>query len=734
MYVSHPLVNKDTVESRVYQEVIVGTAAGGNTLAVAPTALGKTVIAVLLAAHRLLKYRDSKVLMITTTRPLVNQHAKSFRDFLKVEEEDVCVFTGHTPPADREKLWDASRVICATPQVIENDLIANRYSMKDVSLLIIDEAHRTTGDYPYSFIAKRYMEKAQQPLILGLTASPGSTEDKIREVCDNLYIENIEIRTETDPDVKPYIKPMDVEWKKVDLPEEFQRIKTLLEGAMTERLETLKNHGFVRTTRADISKRDLLKLRGSLQHDMAKEGGAPELYMGLSYVAACINLSHALELLETQGLETLSKYFDRLKKQTSKAAKGLLSDRRVINAKVLAARLAPDYQHPKMRILKDMVKKEVKDKRIMVFSHYRDTAQRLVEELETVEGVRPIRFVGQASKEKDKGLTQKQQLDILERFKEGEFNVLVATSVAEEGLDIPKVDLVIFYEPIPSEVRSIQRRGRTGRHKAGRVVILMARKTRDEGFYWSSFHKERKMRKILEGLKRKYEPKVDVTQKEIKDFFEGSLEIVIDTRELASTVARELLELGIISKPIKLDVGDYILSDRVGVERKSAADFLGSLMDHRLMEQMRALKKNYPRPLLIIEGEDLFTARAIHPNAIRGALASIAVDYGMPILFTRDEKETAALLAVVARREHEEGRQIQIRGEKAVASLDEQLEYLVAGLPNVNTVIARRLLDHFGSVEAVFTSDEKELMKVHGVGKKIADEVRRVLTSRYGQD
>jgi Fanconi anemia group M protein len=411
-----------------------------------------------------------------------------------------------------------------------------------------------------------------------------------------------------------------------------------------------------------------------------------------------------------------------------------VKDPKVRGAMELTSELSRELHHPKLDALTELIKKAPKDGRVMVFTQYRDSARKIVEALEDVKGARPVRFVGQASKEKDKGLTQKQQLDILERFKEGEFNILVATSVAEEGLDIPKVDLVVFYEPIPSEIRAIQRRGRTGRHATGRVVVLMAKKTRDEGFYWSSFHKERRMRKVLEGLKDGGHPmpRLDMKQKEIRDYYKDSIEVIVDSRELASSVVRELLDLGVISKPKKLDVADYILSDRVGVERKTAADFVQSIMDKRLMEQAMALKRSFSRPLMVIEGGDIFSVRNIHPNALRGALASLAVDYGLPMIFTRDEKETAQLLAAMARREREEGREVQIRGEKFAPSLKEQQEFIVAGLPKVNTVIARRLLEEFGTVEGVFTAEEEDLQKVEKIGKKIAKEIRKVLTSRYG--
>jgi len=735
MFVKHPLIKPDTVESRLYQEVIVGNAAKSNTLVVAPTALGKTVIAVLLVAHRLQTFPESKILMISTTRPLVNQHAESFKRFLVTDETGINVFTGHTPPDKRTEIWANSKVICATPQVIENDIISAKYSLENVSVIIFDEAHRAVGDYPYAFIAKNYLRQAKSPLTLALTASPGSDEEKIAEVCENLFIDNIEVRSERDPDVKGYVKGIDLHWKKVTLPEPFMKVKKLLENALKDRLTTLKKMGFTRSSRVEISKKDLLMLRGRLQSDLSTNTGAPDLLKGLSLVAACINVVHALELLETQGLETLVRYFDRMESQAKKsgstrAVKNLLKDWDFTRAIKMSRALSLEMRHPKLDVLVEIIKEE--RGKSMIFTQYRDSARKIVETLEGLDGARPIRFVGQANKEGDRGLSQKAQLDILQKFRDGEYNILVATSVAEEGLDIPKVDLVIFYEPIPSEIRTIQRRGRTGRDRMGRVIVLMAKKTKDEGFYWSSFHKEKRMRDILERLKNKhYKPKIAVEQKDL-DYFEKKYEIYVDSRELASTVARELLEFGIISKPKMLDVGDYVLSDRVVIERKTTEDFLQSIVDKRLMEQAVRLKQSYQRPIMILEGDGLYSKRSIHPNAIRGALASVAVDFGMPILFSQDEKETASFINVILKREREERQgEVQIRGEKKVLTLKEQQEYLIVGLPNVNITLAKRLLSKFKSVQGVFKATPEKLEKVQGIGRKKAEEIRNILTLKY---
>ncbi|NOZ59337.1 MAG: DEAD/DEAH box helicase [Euryarchaeota archaeon] len=738
MFVSHPLIKDGTVEARLYQQVILASASRANTLVVAPTALGKTVIAVLLAAHRLEQHPSSRVLMLAPTKPLVTQHAASFEKFLELPEEEIVAFTGSTPPDRRKALWESARVICATPQVVQNDIIAGRCSLREVSLLVFDEAHRGVGDYPYAFIARNYMSQARNPRILALTASPGGDEDRIIEVVENLYIENIEVRTESDPDVRPYISGMKVEWVRVPLPAEFLEIKTSLEKALRRRLRELKRLGVRVEVNPGIGKGDLLALRAELQKELAEEA-TPERFSALSLIAGCINLAHALELLETQGLETLNRYFLRLQRDArSRAVKELLHDRDFLRAMRRCASLAEEMHHPKLdRLLQIIGGEDLSGRRAIVFTQYRDTVRKIVEELNRLEGVSAVRFVGQASRSRsDRGLSQKKQLEVLEKFRSGEHNVLVATSVAEEGLDIPRVDLVVFYEPIPSEIRAIQRRGRTGRGSAGRVVVLLAEKTRDEAFYWSSRRREKRMHEVLARLRKKFsgkEPQLPRRRGEkLDDFFENSISIVVDTRELSSSVVRELLSLGVISKPKRLEVGDYVLSSRVCVERKTTQDFLQSIIDGRLFEQAIALKRSYARPLILVEGDSLYASRNISPQAIRGALAAIAVDLGIPVFFTGSEAESAALIAAIARREQQEGeRYVEIRGEKRSTTLREQQEFIVAGLPGVNTTLARRLLRELGSIERVFTAAPEELMRIRGIGEKTAEEIRRVITAPY---
>ncbi|MPM72512.1 hypothetical protein SDC9_119488 [bioreactor metagenome] len=213
-----------------------------------------------------------------------------------------------------------------------------------------------------------------------------------------------------------------------------------------------------------------------------------------------------------------------------------------------------------------------------------------------------------------------------------------------------------------------------------------------------------------------------------------SLKIVIDHRETKSGVAKALDRLGMELSFMALEIGDYVISDRLAVERKRTDDFASSLIDGKrnLFAQLSDLSRVYEKPVLIIEGEDLFTSRQINPNAIYGSLVSIAIDFGVSILYSRDEEETASILKILAKREQTENkREINPHGKKSASTLAEQQEYLISSISNIGPKAAKNLLSHFGSVEAVMRADIEELKKVKQIGPKTAARIREVLESPY---
>ncbi len=759
-YIKHPLIKPDTVEQRLYQLNLAGKALEGPSLVVLPTGLGKTIIALFVIASRLQRF-GGKALLLSPTKPLVEQHASFFRRVMNISEEEVLTFTGSISPAEREKLWEKGRLIVSTPQVIENDILTKRISLEDVSHVTFDEAHRAVGNYAYTFIAEKYFEAAKNPHILAITASPGSSDEKIAEVCEALHIENVAVRTEKDRDVKPYVHEKEIEWEKVNLPPEMKEIRDLLDKIMDDRIGKLGELGFPVAARKNMSKKDLLALQKSLQSELRGEGN-PAVFTALSVLAEMMKLNHGIELIETQGVLALQKYLEKLGQEAfakggTKAAKRLMDDLYMRKALHMLKENMGEVEHPKLGLAQKIVSGQLEgspESRVIVFTNYRDTAEMVTDALSEVPGLFPVRFVGQSSRYKDKGLTQKKQVEIIEKFREGEYNVLVATSVAEEGLDIPSTDLVLFYEPIPSEIRSIQRKGRTGRQHKGRVVVLVTKGTRDEAYYWSSKNKEKKMLNSMHGLESALgskkttdlsafengtdagpEKQKTLGEFEVPDEMGGeTLRVVIDHRETKSGVAKALDRMGVGLSFKALEIGDYVVSDRVAVERKRTDDFASSLIDGKrnLFAQLSDLTRVYEKPVLIIEGEDLFTARQLNPNAIYGSLVSIAIDFGISILYSRDEEETASILKVLAKREQiGEKREVNPHGKKSARTLAEQQEYLVSAISNIGPKAARNLLVHLGSVEAVMNADTEELQKIKLIGPKTAARIREIVTSQY---
>lgn len=937
-FMKHPLIKPDTVEQRLYQLNLAGKALEGSSLVVLPTGLGKTIIALFVIVSRLQRF-GGKVLILSPTKPLVEQHAAFFKNVMALPEEEVLTFTGSIAPAEREKLWAQGKVIVSTPQVIENDLLTKRISLEDVSHITFDEAHRAVGNYAYTFIAEKYFESAKNPHVLGITASPGSSDEKISEVCQALHVENVSVKTEKDRDVRPYVQEKEIEWFQVQLPSEMAEIRGYLEKIFDDRLGTIRGLGFSPGSGKYVSKKDLLLFQRKLQGEI-RVGGDPAVFTAMSVLAEMVKVNHAVEMVETQGIGPLRKYLEKLDAEASsssasKASKRLMDD--LYMRKTLYRVKECEIEHPKLELARKLVSEQLKgspDSRVIVFTNYRDTAEIVVNALSAVPGIVPIRFVGQASRRKDKGLTQKQQVEVLDKFRAGEYNVLVATSVAEEGLDIPSTDLVLFYEPIPSEIRSIQRKGRTGRQHKGRVIILVTKGTRDEAYYWSSKNKEKRMLNSMHGLEALLEPKnskqdlkisdfesktfipdheqneaeneikinnnfenADITQEnkglmqvssnlavnlsgfvnsrdkavdsnvfednknaaidsnsladnkdvtidsssfadignraaDIRDFtvdrgrltidsrnkaagldcnrtseetnegnfrvgkeegkenrswkesekgnnqkneeksreenvkerqktfvyFETlsgkktesapetaveasetgtspeSLKMVVDYREAKSGVANTLDKLGVEVIFTTLEIGDYVVSDRLAVERKRTDDFVNSLVDGKrnLFAQLSDLTRVYEKPVLIIEGTELFTSRQINPNAIYGSLVSIAIDFGVSLLYSRDEEETAAILKMLAKREQMENkREVNPHGKKSTSTLTEQQEYLVSAIADIGPKAARNLLLHFGSVEAIMKSDAKELKKVKLIGPKRAAKIRELLETPY---
>jgi Fanconi anemia group M protein len=488
-------IRKGKLEPRLYQEKILARCKEENTLVVLPTGLGKTICALMLAFCRLEEHPNSKVLFLVPTKPLANQHKKTFSEILEgYEKGDLAVLTGSISPKQRRRIWDIARIIFATSQTIENDLRGRRIELEDVSLVIFDEAHRASKRYSYVYVARRYLKEARNPRVLALTASPGYDKERIERICRNLGITRIEARGEEDEDVLPWVKEKIIEKVFVQFPPELKEIRNLFKSSLKKRLEKLRQMNAIQSIR--VTKKKLLELQKKASKKIKRH---PRYYHVVSHLAASIKVMHAIELLETQGIFPLKEYLSRLTRQDSRASKSLIEEREFREAMMKINSLAEQgYEHPKFSLLKSILSKEFSPgKKFIVFTQFRDTASKLVEGLKSF---KPVKFIGQAGMD---GLTQEEQIEILKKFERGEYLTLVATAIGEEGLHIPSVDVAIFFEPIPSALRSVQRRGRVGRTKIGKVYVLITKGTMDEGYYWISYRRERRMRALIDELNLK---------------------------------------------------------------------------------------------------------------------------------------------------------------------------------------------------------------------------------------
>ncbi|WP_457920140.1 ERCC4 domain-containing protein [Candidatus Lokiarchaeum ossiferum] len=797
-FINHPLLKENVLLKRKFQVDIFVTCTKSNCLVVVPTGLGKTIIALLLSLQRL-KNNDTKIIFLAPTRPLVEQHLRTFQNLTNIDPDSLLMMTGIITPEKRKQLYqeDITRCLFMTPQILQNDLISGRISLKNISLMIFDESHRATGNYAYTFLAKRYMQNANDPKILAMTASPGKNREKIKEVMQNLYLDAIEIRTDSDPDVKPYIQEVETIWKNVDLPEEMLEVLKAFENLQKLILSELKKNEILDSEDIrKISRKDLLAA-GKMLDGMiikAQQGNdLPRLLFCKKLLANAIRISHMSELLEAQGINSLKAYLDKNVEQVKqgkggKSLKELFQSTQMQDVMEKISHLTKNHiDHPKMALLMSLLMEqftESPDSRVLVFCHFRDTVKNIVEQIEKNTLIHPHSFVGQQKKGKEKGLSQKQQLEILQQFKSGVYNTLVATSVAEEGLDISECDVVIFFDVVPSEIRAIQRRGRTGRNRSGKVIIFKTMGTREEGYFWAEKHREKEMKRVLNDIRREIQPMANSSEnrgqksltaflkktpnnpnKEIKSPQEkdsklqndpkepnsapdllqsdnlGKISIpldkskpyiLVDSRETASSVTRELAERNANVSIQKLPTGDYIISEQCGIERKSIPDFISSIKDGRLFNELQRLKTQFTIPILIIEG-GINSITSINRAAVLGTLTSILLKMRIFLYQTTSPEETAEILIALAKKEQSDkpSKHFSIRFKKFPEKIPEQLEFIISGIPGINASRAKDLLIEFRTLRELLNANEKKIQKVPNIGPAIAQNIFKYANADY---
>ena len=477
-------MQKDSIEKRDYQVNLANQAIQENCIVVLPTGLGKTAVALQVIAEYLSKGTGG-VLFLAPTRVLVNQHYEFLKENLTLD--DISLITGEDSIQKRTKLWNNS-VICATPEIAKNDLDRQIATSDQFNLVIFDEVHRTVGDYAYSGIAERFENSSAR--IVGMTATLPSEKEKATEILTRLRIASVAERTENSPDVKPYTQETNTEWINVELPRERKSIQTLLKLALDERYDILRKNGIKLAEQQSLSA--LLRIRQFVLNQNRRS--AKPLF-------TAIRIHYALNILEAHGITPFLKFCERAKAKKGAGVKELFEVDPNFTRAVHLAKEAQSrgIEHSKIPKLKEII--ESVPGKALIFTSYRDSVDLIFNKL-TEMGVSAGILIGKAG---ETGLKQEKQIETVRKFRDGIFQVLVATRVGEEGLDIAEVNQVIFYDNVPSSIRFIQRRGRTGRKDTGKLVVLIAKNTIDETYYWIGKRKMTaaksmgdKMTKVLE--------------------------------------------------------------------------------------------------------------------------------------------------------------------------------------------------------------------------------------------
>ncbi|KAK9325156.1 P-loop containing nucleoside triphosphate hydrolase protein [Lipomyces orientalis] len=481
------------VAIRDYQRNIAERSLLNNVLCALPTGLGKTLIAAVVMLNWYRWTADSKIIFMAPTRPLVAQQAEACYKLVGIPREDTAMLIGSVAsPAVREDIWQEKRVFFVTPQTIDNDLKRGVVDPKKIVCLVVDEAHRATGDYSYVKVVQFIQRFNKELRVLGLSATPGSSVEAVQNVITNLNISHAEIRTETSEDVAQYVQGVGVEHITANLPPDGQEILDMFAASLQPSLDQLVSTGayFIRDA-ALISHYGLFKARGDFRQANSRPGQnrGGLLFKVDALFGLLIPLAHAMGLLKYHGIKPFYSYLQQwesgIKKPGKYVSELLRTDQykrlkhraqQIINAESFVS-------HEKINLLVATLVDYFTDEevaadksKVIIFCQYRTSSAEILRVLEDVEDVKAHMFFGQStSKDIDggEGMSQQEQQRILDDFKAGKYNTLVATSIGEEGLDIGQVDMIICYDASASPVRVLQRMGRTGRFRKGRIVALL---------------------------------------------------------------------------------------------------------------------------------------------------------------------------------------------------------------------------------------------------------------------
>ncbi|KAL7817827.1 P-loop containing nucleoside triphosphate hydrolase protein [Trichoderma gracile] len=501
--------------TRDYQFSIVKNSLFNNTLVALPTGLGKTFIAATVMLNFYRWTKSAKIVFVAPTKPLVTQQIDACYHIAGIPRSETTLLTGDIPPALRSDEWEKRRVFFMTPQTLLNDLSHGYADPKSICLMVIDEAHRAVGEYAYAKATKLIRRFSNSFRVLALTATPGSKVETVQEVIDNLGISHCEIRTEESLDIRQYVHQRNIDQIILEPSDEINLISELFTEALkplTEKL-TSQNIWYGRNPMA-LTTYGLIQAQKEWFATRGNRANQGVQFMMRAIFSVLTSLAHSIKLLQFHGIKPFyDNMLDFRSEQEDKGEKGSKYKRQIIDSPSfqemmdkIAGWLKMDgfVGHPKLTALADCVLNHFMDNgestRVIVFSEYRDSAEEIVRMFNAHRPlIKATVFVGQADGKRGEGMKQKQQIETIERFKTGAYNVLVATSIGEEGLDIGQVDLIVCYDSSASPIRMLQRMGRTGRKRAGNIALLLMRGKEEEQFAKSKDNYEKMQRLICEG-------------------------------------------------------------------------------------------------------------------------------------------------------------------------------------------------------------------------------------------
>ncbi|MCJ1226083.1 3'-5' DNA helicase [Toensbergia leucococca] len=510
---------------RDYQYSIVARGLYHNLLVALPTGLGKTFIAATIMLNWFRWTVDAQIAFVAPTKPLVAQQVKACFDIAGIPRSTTTMLTGGTAPGLRAEEWMSKRVFFMTPQTIINDLKSGICDPKRLVLLVVDEAHRATGGYAYVEIVRFLRRFNSSFRVLALTATPGASVESVQEVIDGLEISRVEIRTEESIDIRQYVHSRKIETVLFDYTDEMVMVMDLYAKALQPCLDKLNGmNAYWTKDPMALSTYGCNQARQKwMSSDAGRKASFPVKGMVNTIFTLLASLAHGIELLKFHGIgpfyHKVLDFRNELKcaEKTSKYSKQINESEEFCT---MMTRLQgwmhnPDFVgHPKLEYLRSVVLNHFLDAgdgrgaanpsgtRIMVFVHYRASAEEVARVLKRNEPmIRPHVFVGQANSKGSDGMDQKAQLSVVQKFKDGIYNTLVATSIGEEGLDIGEVDLIVCYDASASPIRMLQRMGRTGRKRAGNIVVMLMRGKEENNFIKAKDNYEKMQQEISAGTR-----------------------------------------------------------------------------------------------------------------------------------------------------------------------------------------------------------------------------------------